>query len=212
MDFNQFTNKSQHVISTAQQLTLSNGHQMIENGHILKTMLDTDQHVIPHILKKFGANPLMIAQTLDSIILSYPKVTGGDIQLSRTAQKGINEAIIQAKKLKDDYVSLEHLLIGIIKSGDSVAQLLKDNGLNVKDLLKVIEELRKGGRVTSSGQEDTYNSLSKYAKNLNEMAKEGKLDPVIGRDDEIRRVLQILTRRTKNNPILIGDPGVGKTA
>ncbi len=212
MDFKQFTNKSQQVISTAQQLTMSSGHQLIENGHLLKAMLETDQHVIPHILKKFGANPSIIEQAVDSIILSYPKVTGGEVQLSRYAQKSVNEAIIQAKKLKDDYVSLEHILIGILKAGDAIAQLLKDNGLNGKDLLRVIDELRKGQRVTSSGQEDTYNSLSKYANNLNEMAQKGKLDPVIGRDDEIRRVLQILTRRTKNNPILIGEPGVGKTA
>jgi len=212
MDFNQFTHKGQQVISNAQQLAISNKNQMIENGHLLKSILETDKNVSNFIIKKFGANTKIIEQALDSIIKSYPKVNGGDIQLSRDSHTTINEAINFSKKMKDEFVAIEHLFLGILKTSDSASQLLKDNGINIKELKAIIEDMRKGEKVTSQGQEDTYNSLSKYAKNLNELAKKGKLDPVIGRDEEIRRVLQILTRRTKNNPILIGEPGVGKTA
>ena len=212
MDFNQFTHKTQQVISNAQQLAMSNKNQMIENGHLLKSIVETDKHVSDFIIKKFGANTKIIEQAIDSIIKSYPKVNGGDIQLSRDTHTTINEAISFSKKMKDEFVAIEHIFLGILKTSDSASQLLKDNGINIKELKAIIEDMRKGEKVTSQGQEDTYNSLSKYAKNLNELAKKGKLDPVIGRDEEIRRVLQILTRRTKNNPILIGEPGVGKTA
>ena len=139
-------------------------------------------------------------------------MSGGDVQMSRNIQKTLNEALVEATKLKDEYISLEHILIGLLKPNDSVAQLLKDNGINKKELIEVIKNLRKGEKVNSTNHEDNFNALNKYARNLNSLAKDGKLDPVIGRDDEIRRVLQILTRRTKNNPILIGEPGVGKTA
>jgi len=212
MDFSKFTTKSQQAINEANQLAIANKNQQIENGHLLKGMLQVDENVTPHLLNKFGVNMNIFKQTLDGIIQSYPKVSGGQEQLSRNAQTTLNTAVGLAKDMKDDFVSLEHLLLGVLSASDSVSQLLKDNGVNKKDLKSAIEELRKGERVTSSGQEDTYNSLEKYAVNLNQKAKDGKLDPVIGRDEEIRRVLQIITRRTKNNPILIGEPGVGKTA
>ncbi|MBM77283.1 MAG: ATP-dependent chaperone ClpB [Crocinitomicaceae bacterium] len=212
MDFNQFTHKTQQVISNAQQLTMSYGQQAIENAHLLKAIIETDKNVFPHIVNKFGANIEMISKATESIISTFPKVTGGEIRFSSTTQRTVSEAIQIAKKMKDDFVSIEHLLIGLVKSSGSIGQLLKDNGFIIKDLNHIISSLRKGEKVTSASQEDTYNSLNKYANNLNVQAEDGKLDPVIGRDDEIRRVLQILTRRTKNNPILIGEPGVGKTA
>jgi len=212
MDLNQFTNKSQEIISNAQQLTITSGHQAIENAHLLSAIIDVDKNIFPHIAKKLGANPEIIAQTNQSIVQSYPKVTGGNIHLSNNFQKTVAEAISISKKMKDDFVSIEHLILGMLKSNGNTSQLLKDNGFNLKEVTKIVEDLRNGNRVTSSTQEETYNALNKYAINLNERAESGKLDPVIGRDDEIRRVLQILTRRTKNNPILIGEPGVGKTA
>ena len=212
MDFNQFTHKAQKAISNAQNGALIQGHQMIENGHLLNAILEIDKNIVPHLLKKFSINMTVFQETVNSIVKSYPKVSGGDVQMSRNLQKTLNEALVEASKLKDDYISLEHLLLGMLKSNDSISQLLKDNGLSKKELIEVINELRKGEKVSSSSHEDNFNSLNKFARNLNQLAKDGKLDPVIGRDEEIRRVLQILTRRTKNNPILIGEPGVGKTA
>ena len=212
MDYNQFTHKTQKAISNAQNLALTQGHQMIENGHLLKAIFEVDKDFIPNLIKKFGANIPNLIDTVSSIVKSYPKVSGGDVQMSRNIQKTLNEALVEATKLKDEYISLEHILIGLLKPNDSVAQLLKDNGINKKELIEVIKNLRKGEKVNSTNHEDNFNALNKYARNLNSLAKDGKLDPVIGRDDEIRRVLQILTRRTKNNPILIGEPGVGKTA
>ena len=212
MDFNQFTHKAQKAISNAQNGAVIQGHQMIENGHLLNAILEIDKNIVPHLLKKFSINMTVFQETVNSIVKSYPKVSGGDVQMSRNLQKTLNEALVEASKLKDDYISLEHLLLGMLKSNDSISQLLKDNGLSKKELTEVINELRKGEKVSSSSHEDNFNSLNKFARNLNQLAKDGKLDPVIGRDEEIRRVLQILTRRTKNNPILIGEPGVGKTA
>ena len=212
MDFNQFTHKAQKAISNAQNGAVIQGHQMIENGHLLNAILEIDKNIVPHLLKKFSINMTVFKDTVNSIVKSYPKVSGGDVQMSRNLQKTLNEALVEASKLKDDYISLEHLLLGMLKSNDSISQLLKDNGLSKKELIEVINELRKGEKVSSSSHEDNFNSLNKFARNLNQLAKDGKLDPVIGRDEEIRRVLQILTRRTKNNPILIGEPGVGKTA
>lgn len=212
MDFNKFTTKSQQAISEAREIAIGNKNQQIENGHILQALFRIDENVLPHIFKKSGVNLSVFNQALESIISSYPKVTGGQEQLSRNAQISLDKATTLAKKMKDDFVSLEHILYGILESNGSTTQLLKDNGVNKKDLGVIINELRNGERVTSQSQEDTYNSLSKYAINLNEQVKNGKLDPVIGRDEEIRRVLQILTRRTKNNPLLVGEPGVGKTA
>lgn len=212
MDLNKFTSKSQEVISNAQNLTISSGHQAIENAHILHSIIETDQNVFPFISKKIGANLEMIKKINQKILEKLPKVNGGSIHLSKYSQKTISESINISKKMKDDYVSIDHIILGMITTNDDTSQLLKDNGFNTKDVNKIILELRKGNKVTSSHQEETYNSLNKFAINLNEKAESGKLDPVIGRDEEIRRVLQILTRRTKNNPILIGEPGVGKTA
>ncbi|MAC94521.1 MAG: ATP-dependent chaperone ClpB [Flavobacteriales bacterium] len=212
MNFKNFTIKSQEAVQQAQQIAMSKQHQAIENAHLLQAILEVDENVTPFILKKTGANLEMLKQALERIVNSYPSVSGGDQYLSRKANESLNHANSYLKEFGDEYVSIEHLLLGILKSGDQVAQLLKDNGLNEKDLKTAINELRNGEKVTSQTAEETYNSLEKYANNLNRMASENKLDPVIGRDEEIRRVLQILSRRTKNNPILIGEPGVGKTA
>jgi ATP-dependent Clp protease ATP-binding subunit ClpB len=212
MNINKFTIKSQEAIQHSQQLVQSLGQQQIENEHIFKAIFEVDENVAPFILKKLNINVPLFLQILDSTIQSFPKVTGGEIQLSRTANTTLNEAESIAKKMNDEYVSVEHLILAIFDSKSKVAQILKDQGATGKGLKAAIEELRKGERVTSASAEETYNSLNKYAKNLNDMAKNGKLDPVIGRDEEIRRVLQILTRRTKNNPMLVGEPGVGKTA
>ena len=212
MNFNNFTIKSQEVVQQAQQLTQEMGHQQIENAHLLKAMLDVDENVTPFLLKKTGVNLSIIQQTLNAILQSFPKVSGGDIRLSREASKSLMEASSIAKKMKDEYVAIEHLLLAILETKSKTSQMLKDSGLTRKMLEMAIAEMRKGSKVNSQSAEETYNSLEKYAKNLNELASSGKLDPVIGRDDEIRRVLQILSRRTKNNPILVGEPGVGKTA
>ena len=212
MNFNNYTIKSQEAIQQAQQLAQSYGHQQIENEHLFKAISEVDENVLPFILKKLNVNELVLQQALDKQLESFSKVSGGDIMLSREAGKTLNEASIIAKKMNDDYVSIEHLILAVLKSNSKIAQMLKDQGVTEKDLKASINELRKGDRVTSQSQEETYNSLNKYAKNLNQLAKDGKLDPVIGRDEEIRRILQILSRRTKNNPILVGEPGTGKTA
>jgi len=212
MNLNNYTIKSQEAIQQAQQLTQSLGHQQIENEHIIKAIFEVDENVLPFILKKLNVNIDVLKLALDKQLESFPKVSGSDIMLSRDTGKTLNEASIIAKKMNDDYVSIEHLILAIFKSKSKIAQMLKDQGVTEKGLNAAIEELRKGDRVTSQSQEETYNSLNKYAKNLNQLAKDGKLDPVIGRDEEIRRILQILSRRTKNNPILVGEPGTGKTA
>ncbi len=212
MNFDKFTIKSQEAVQQALTIATMNGQQAIENGHILKAILDADQNVTPFILKKIGVNQDVFKKTLDSIVNSYPKVSGGQPYLSNGANQTIAKATSALKDFGDEFISIEHLLIGILASSDSVSKMMKDVGFNEKDLKAAINELRKGSKVTSQTQEDTYNALNKYAVNLNEQAKKGKLDPVIGRDEEIRRVLQILSRRTKNNPILVGEPGVGKTA
>jgi ATP-dependent Clp protease ATP-binding subunit ClpB len=212
MNINKFTIKSQEAIQLSQRLAQDLGQQQIENEHLFKAMLEVDENVTPFILKKLNVNVPLFIQILESTIQSFPKVTGGEIMLSRTANTTLNEAENIAKKMNDEFVSIEHLVLGIFNSKSKAGQILKDQGVTEKGLKAAIDELRKGERVTSASAEETYNSLNKYAKNLNEMAKAGKLDPVIGRDEEIRRVLQILTRRTKNNPMLVGEPGVGKTA
>lgn len=212
MNLKNLTIKSQEALQQAQQIAHSFGHQQLENEHIFKGILEVDENVAPFILKKMNVNVNLFSQILDSTIQSFPKVSGGEIMLSREAGTMLNEASIIAKKMNDEYVSVEHLLLAIFKSKSKVAQILKDQGVTEKGLEAAIAELRKGERVTSASAEETYNALNKYAKNLNELAKNGKLDPVIGRDEEIRRVLQILSRRTKNNPMLVGEPGVGKTA
>jgi ATP-dependent Clp protease ATP-binding subunit ClpB len=212
MNLNNLTIKSQEALQVAQQIASGFGQQQIENEHIFKAILDIDTTVTPFILKKVNVNMDVFQKMLDQIIQGFPKVAGGEIMFSREASSALNEATSLAKKMSDDFVSLEHIILAIFKSKSRVAQLLKDQGVTEKDLLSAISELRKGERVSSSSVEETYNALNKYGKNLNDLAKNGKLDPVIGRDEEIRRVLQILTRRTKNNPMLVGEPGVGKTA
>lgn len=212
MNFKNYTIKAQEAVQQAQQIAMSNEHQAIENGHLLNAILAVDENVTPFILKKLGVNIPNLKQALDRIVKAYPTVSGGDQYLSKKANEALNQANKFLKEFEDEYVSIEHLLLGILKSGDQISQVLKDSGIDEKGLMAAIKELRKGEKVTSQTAEDTYNSLEKYANNLNKMANENKLDPVIGRDDEIRRVLQILSRRTKNNPILIGEPGVGKTA
>ena len=212
MNFKNLTIKSQEALQQAQQIAQSFGHQQLENEHIFKGILEVDENVIPFILKKVNVNVDIFKKVLDSTLESFPKVSGGDIMLSREAGSTLNEAELIAKKMSDEFVSIEHLVLAIFKSKSKVAQVLKDQGVTEKGLESAIKEIRKGERVTSASAEETYNSLNKYAKNLNELARTGKLDPVIGRDEEIRRVLQILTRRSKNNPMLIGEPGVGKTA
>lgn len=212
MNLNNFTIKAQEAISEANLAAVSNGQQHIENAHILTGILKADENLTQHILSKFGINQNVFEKTLESILESYPKVEGGNVQLSRSASQTLVGATDISRKMKDEFVSIEHLLLALVKGNDQTSQLMKDQGMTEKGLTKVIEDLRNGQRVTSQSQEDTYNSLDKYALNFNQLARDGKLDPVIGRDEEIRRVLQILTRRSKNNPILIGEPGVGKTA
>ena len=212
MNINKFTIKSQEALQKAQLIAQSFGQQQLENEHIFKGILEVDENVTPFILKKLNVNVELFKKIVDSTIQSFPKVPGGEIMFSRDASTTMNEAEIIANKRNDEFVSIEHLILAIFKSRSKVAQILKDQGVTEKGLEDVILEMRKGERVTSASAEETYNTLNKYAKNLNELARNGKLDPVIGRDEEIRRVLQILTRRTKNNPMLVGEPGVGKTA
>ena len=212
MNFNNFTIKSQEAIQKAQQIAQGSEHPQIENAHILKGIFDVDENVVPFILNKFGVNLETFEKALNSILSSFSKVNNAQLMLSRTANSMLIDTENIAKRMGDEFVSIEHILIALLKSKDVVSQLMKDNGINEKDLKRAITELRKGSNVTSQSAEETYNSLNKYAKNLNQLAKDGKLDPVIGRDEEIRRILQILSRRTKNNPILVGEPGTGKTA
>ena len=212
MNLNNYTTKSQEAIQQAQQIAQGFGHQQIENEHLFKGISEVDENVLPFILKKLNVNINMLKQALDKQLESFSKVTGSELMLSREVGKTLNEASIIAKNMKDDFVSIEHLILAVFKSKSKIAQMLKDQGVTEKALNATIQELRKGENVTSQSQEETYNALNKYAKNLNQLAKDGKLDPVIGRDEEIRRILQILSRRTKNNPILVGEPGTGKTA
>ena len=212
MNINKFTIKSQEALQQSQQVAQGFSHQQVENEHLMKAIFEVDENVAPFLLKKLNVNVPLVKQVLDATLNSFPKVSGGELQFSREAVKTLNESEIVAKKMNDEYVSVEHLVLAIFQSKSKIAQILKDQGVTEKGLAAAISELRKGERVTSASAEETYNALSKYAKNLNELARSGKLDPVIGRDEEIRRVLQILTRRTKNNPMLVGEPGVGKTA
>jgi ATP-dependent Clp protease ATP-binding subunit ClpB len=212
MNLNNFTIKAQEAIQKASEITSGNQQQAVENAHILKALLLVDENVISYLLKKLNVNIKRVGSVLDAQIESFPKVSGSDIYLSSSANSALRKAQSHLKEFKDDFVSVEHILLGILSSGDKVSGILKDAGVNEKDLKKAITELRGNSRVTDQNAEATYNALNKYARNLNDYAESGKLDPVIGRDEEIRRVIQILSRRTKNNPILIGEPGVGKTA
>ena len=212
MNINNFTIKSQEAIQQAQQLAQELGHQQVENEHLYKAITMVDENVLPFLLKKLNVNEGLVSQILAKELDSFPKVSGGNLMFSNEAGKTLNEASILAKNSGDEFVSVEHLLLAIFKSKSKIARILKDQGITEKDLKSAIDELRKGGKVTSQSAEDTYNALDKYARNLNKLADSGKLDPVIGRDEEIRRILQILSRRTKNNPMLVGEPGTGKTA
>lgn len=212
MNTNNLTIKSQEALQKAQEIAMGNDNQAIETGHLLQAIIKTDENVTPFLFKKMGVNFEMFTKTLERIVDGYPKVSGGNVYLSQDASRVIQKANSFLAEFGDEYVSLEHLLQGILAVNSTASQLMKDNGIDEKSLKAGIKELRKGERVTSQSAEETYNSLNKYAINLNQQAEKGKLDPVIGRDEEIRRLLQILTRRTKNNPILVGEPGVGKTA
>lgn len=212
MNFNNFTIKSQEAIQKAVEITKEKGQQSIEPAHILLALIMTGENVINFLFQKLGANPAHVTSVISKEIDSYPKVSGGEPYLSRESNTDLQKATDYTKNMGDQFVSIEHLLLGVFSGKSSAAQILKDAGVSEKELQAAIKELRKGSNVTSQSAEDTYQSLEKYAINLTQRARDGKLDPVIGRDDEIRRVLQILSRRTKNNPILIGEPGTGKTA
>jgi ATP-dependent Clp protease ATP-binding subunit ClpB len=214
MDFKQFTIKSQEAIQKAAELAMGSGQPNIETAHLLKGILTEDENVTDFLFKKLGTSKQAIDQKLEAELAKFPKVSGGNQQpyLSSSANQALTKAKDYLKTFEDEYVAIEHLLLGILAGSDAVAQLLKNQGLAEKSLIEAIKELRKGNKVTDPNAESKYRALEKYSKNLNEMAKKGKIDPVIGRDEEIRRVLQILARRTKNNPILLGEPGVGKTA
>ncbi|MDY0342082.1 MAG: ATP-dependent chaperone ClpB [Lentimicrobium sp.] len=212
MNLNNFTIKSQQAVEQAQQLAAMQKNQSVETAHLLKALLETDENVTPFLLGKFSANIPNISKGLDAIINSFPKVTGGEQYLGNSATKALQKAVGFAKDMNDEFVSVEHLLLALLTNNDQVSDLLKHAGLSEKELKNAIADLRKGSNVNTASADEAYNALNRYARNLNDLARSGKLDPVIGRDEEIRRVLQILTRRTKNNPILIGEPGVGKTA
>ncbi len=212
MNFNNFTIKSQEALQQAFQIAQGNNQQAIEPAHILKGLFFSAENVTNFLFRKLGVNTGVFTQALDQIIESYPKVSGGEPYLSSASNRVLQKAIDNAHQMGDQYVSVEHILLALLEGDHESARLLKDNGVTKNELKKAIEELRKGAKVDSQAAEDTFNSLNRFALNLNERARSGKLDPVIGRDEEIRRILQILSRRTKNNPILIGEPGTGKTA
>jgi ATP-dependent Clp protease ATP-binding subunit ClpB len=212
MDFKNFTIKAQEAVQKATEIAGANQQQAIETGHLLKALLQNDENTLAFLGKKLGANMANLGQRLDAIVTAYPKVSGGSPYLANEAANAVQRANTQMKDMGDEFVSVEHLLLGILGGKDSVASLLKDNGFSEKELKAAIQELRGGRKVTSQTAEEQYQSLNRYAINLNERVRTGKMDPVIGRDEEIRRVLQILSRRTKNNPVLLGEPGVGKTA
>lgn len=212
MNFEKFTIKTQKSIQLAQQIAQDHKHQFIEQEHLMQGLLVNDEHVLPYLFNKLGVSTDLIKKLVEQQLKSLPKVEGGEIQLSRKALNTLSQAQQTATKMQDEFTTVEHLLLAFLKSEGSIGRIFKDHGITEKDLLQCIDEMRKGNKANSNSAEDNYQSLSKYAKNLNELADQGKLDPVIGRDEEIRRILQILSRRTKNNPMLVGEPGVGKTA
>jgi len=212
MNLNNFTIKAQEAIQKAIEAVKGKGQQSIEPSHLLMGVIQAGENVVNFLFQKLGVNPSHLTSLLNKDIDSYPKVSGGEPYLSRESNAVLEKAVDVSKKMDDQYVSIEHLLLGILTTRNRAAEMMKDSGISEKELNVAINELRKGSKVTSQSAEETYQSLEKYAINLTQRARDGKLDPVIGRDDEIRRVLQILSRRTKNNPILIGEPGTGKTA
>lgn len=212
MNFNNFTIKSQEAVQKAVDTVKEKGQQSIETSHLLMGVIMTGENVVNFLFQKLGVNLSHLVNVLNNEIESFPRVSGGEPYLSRESNAALDKATSISKQMGDQYVSLEHIILGILTTRNSAAQIMKDSGISENELKSAIEELRKGNKVDSQSAEDTYQSLEKYAINLTQRAKDGKLDPVIGRDEEIRRVLQILSRRTKNNPILIGEPGTGKTA
>lgn len=212
MNFNNYTIKGQEAINKAAEIALAEQQPAIEPGHLLSGIMQTDDNVISFLVKKLAANKQMLQERLAQLLKSYPKVSGQQPYLSNESAQVMQKANDYMKEFNDEYVAVEHMILALVKSKDKAGQLLKELGFNEKDVKAAITELRSGNRVTDQNAESKYRSLERYSKNLNTMAKEGKIDPVIGRDEEIRRVLQILSRRTKNNPILLGEPGVGKTA
>lgn len=212
MNLNNFTIKGRDTINQAAQIAAANGQQAIETGHVLKALQQVADNVSKFLFNKLGINQSNLNMALDKMVEHYPKVSGAQPYLSNAANTAVQKAIKYASEMGDQYVSVEHILLGLLDAGDETARLMKDSGISKKELRAAIDELRKGAKVDSESAEDKFNSLGRFAINLVEQARQGKLDPVIGRDDEIRRLLQILSRRTKNNPILIGEPGTGKTA
>ena len=213
MNLNNFTIKAQEAVQKAQEIAMSAENQAIETGHLLKGIFLVDEDVVEYAIKKVNANDKRIEQALDAVLGSYSKVSGVTKNyISNDADRVLIKAQNFMKDMGDEYVSIEHVFLALVDSKDQIGNLLKDAGIKLSEIKKAFQELRGGNKVTSQSAENQYNALKKYAKDLNELAKNGKLDPVIGRDEEIRRLLQILSRRTKNNPILIGEPGVGKTA
>ena len=212
MNLNQFTIKAQEAIQKAQEIAQLNNNQSIENVHLLKGIIDCDDYLIPNMLKRLGVNMPVFSEAVQDAIKALPKVEGGEMYLSSETNDTLLKSINIAKESGDEYVSIDYILLAIFESKGTASSILKDNGITQKELKEVIRQTRNGKKVDSPNMEQNYDSLNRYARNLNELAEKGMLDPVIGRDEEIRRVLQILSRRTKNNPILIGEPGVGKTA
>ncbi|HSM46317.1 MAG TPA: ATP-dependent chaperone ClpB [Draconibacterium sp.] len=212
MNLNNFTIKAQEAIQFAFQIAQGNNQQAVETGHLFKGLFHSAENVIGFLLKKLDVNVTLFQTTIDKIIESYPKVTGGEQYVSNSANRVLQKSVALAQEMGDQFVSVEHILISMLDSGDAVSRLMTDSGIRKEELKMAVKELRKGSKVDSQSAEDKFNSLNRFALNLNERARSGKLDPVIGRDEEIRRILQILSRRTKNNPILIGEPGTGKTA
>ena len=212
MNFNNFTIKSQEVVQKAIELTRQAGQQQIEPVHLLKAVFSESETIVNFVFQKLGTSLAPVAQAVDKDIASLPKVSGGEVFLSRESNDALQKAVDFSKSMGDEYVSVEAIMVGILRTKCSASRILKDFGMTEKGLEAAISELRKGNKVTGQSAEESYQALSKYAINLNDRARSGKLDPVIGRDEEIRRVLQILSRRTKNNPMLVGEPGTGKTA
>jgi ATP-dependent Clp protease ATP-binding subunit ClpB len=212
VNLNNFTLKSQEVVQTAQELTQKFSHQQIENEHLFKALMEVDNNVLPFVFKKLQVNFSLLKKMINSSLKSLPKISGGNLILSTKASKTLINAVNISKECKDEFVATQHLLTALFESEGIVSQMLKDQGVSKKNLKETLNQLQNGEKITSAAAEENYNSLEKYARNLNNLAEDGKLDPVIGRDEEIRRLLQIISRRTKNNPILVGEPGTGKTA
>src|SRR5688572_21968399 len=212
MNFEKFTIKSQEALQKSAEIAMSKQQQAIEPGHLLKAILETDENVSGYVFKKLNVNENILNTKLEEILNAYPRVSGQQPYLSGTTNSVLQQAEKELREFKDEYVAVEHLLLALLATKDKVSSIMKDAGFERAGLIKAVKELRGGASVTDQNAEAKYKSLERYSKNLNNLAKKGKIDPVIGRDEEIRRVLQILSRRTKNNPMLLGEPGVGKTA